>query len=174
MLLRTERLSIRMFQSTDWRAVLEYTSDSNVMKYLPDGIFTEQDAKDFVNNNMNENAEKFAVILNDGNVLIGHMVFHQWYGENTYEVGWVLHPNYYNKGFATEAARAIVKYAFEKENIHRIIATCQPQNIPSYRIMEKIGMRREAHFKKCMPANFKKGTEWWDEYFYAILDEEWK
>lgn len=168
--LKTERLSIRKFQSTDWQAVLEYTSDSNVMKYLPDGIFTEQDAKDFVNSNIGENAEKFAVILNDGNVLIGHMVFHPWYGENTYEIGWVLHPNYHSKGFATEAALAIVKYAFEEVNVHRIIATCQPQNIPSYRIMEKIGMRREAHFKKC----YKKGAEWWDEYFYAILEEEWK
>src|SRR5690606_8554558 len=119
------------------------------------------------------NAEKFAVTINEGNILIGHMVFYKWYGESTYEIGWVFNPVYQNNGFATEAAQAILTYAFKELNVHRIISTCQPQNTPSYRVMEKIGMRREAHFKKCIPANFKKGTGWWDEYFYAILEEEW-
>jgi ribosomal-protein-alanine N-acetyltransferase len=175
MYINTERLLIRDFQLEDWKPVLDYTSDSNVMRYIPEGVFSEQDVKDFVSNNIGENAEKFPVLLKEENVLIGHMAFHKWFGEGTYEIGWVFNPKYHNNGFASEAARAILKYGFEKMNIHRIIATCQPQNIPSYRIMEKIGMRREAHFKKCMPAYFKKGNgEWWDEYFYAILEEEWK
>ncbi|GKU78955.1 GNAT family N-acetyltransferase [Paenibacillus sp. L3-i20] len=174
MYLKSERLTIRKIQSTDWQAVFDYTSDNTVMEYLPEGIFTEEMAKDFVNKNSGENAENFAVILNEENILIGHMVFHSWYGEIAYEIGWVFHPEYHNKGFATEATRTIVKYAFEVLDIHRIIATCQPQNIASYRIMEKVGMRREAHFKKCIPANFKRGTEWWDEYHYAILKEEWQ
>ncbi|MBH5316266.1 GNAT family N-acetyltransferase [Paenibacillus sp. GSMTC-2017] len=173
MYLNTERLTIRKFHSSDWQAVFDYTSDSNVMRYIPEGVFTEQDAKDFVNKNSGEHATKYAVILNETNILIGHMAFHSWYGEIAYEVGWVFHPDYYNNGYATEATRAIVKYAFEILNIHRIIATCQPQNIPSYRIMEKVGMKKEAHFKKCIPANFIMGTEWWDEYLYAILKEEW-
>jgi len=54
--------------------------------------------------------------------------------------------------------------------LHRIIATCQPENTSSYRVMEKIGMRREGYFKKCIPTE----KEWWDEYYYAILKEEWK
>ncbi|REK76804.1 GNAT family N-acetyltransferase [Paenibacillus paeoniae] len=172
--LSTERLTIRNFRSADWRTVLDYTSDRHVMAYMPDGIFQEPDAKDFVDQNMDEHAEKFAVSLNNGDILIGHMVFHKWYGENTYEIGWVFHPQHHNKGFATEAAKAVVKYAFEELNAHRVIATCQPENVPSYRIMEKIGMRREAHFKKCIPAHYKMGAGWWDEYFYAILEEEWK
>ncbi|PEU54170.1 hypothetical protein CN405_23180, partial [Bacillus cereus] len=47
-----------------------------------------------------------------------------------------------------EAAQATVKYGFKEMNLHRIIATCQPQNIPSYRVMEKIGMRREGYFRR--------------------------
>ena len=75
---------------------------------------------------------------------------------------------FHNKGFASEAALAVLKFGFEKMRLHRIIATCQPENTPSYRVMEKIGMRREGYFKKCIP----HGNEWWDEYYYAILREE--
>jgi len=173
MQLSTERLTIGKFRSEDWTAVLEYTSDQQVMEFMPDGVFQEKEAKAFVSQNMGDHAEKFAVRLIEGDKLIGHIVFHQWHGDSTYEIGWVFHPAHYNKGYATEAAKAVVHYAFEELRAHRVIATCQPENMASYRIMEKIGMRREAHFRKCIPAHYKKGTGWWDEYFYAILEEEW-
>ena len=53
---------------------------------------------------------------------------------------------------------------------HRVIATCQPENPASYRVMEKIGMHREGHFRKFI---YRGENLWWDELFYAILDEEW-
>ncbi|PES74780.1 GNAT family N-acetyltransferase, partial [Bacillus anthracis] len=80
----------------------------------------------------------------------------------------VFNPKYFNKGYASEAAQATLKYGFKEMKLHRIIATCQSENTPSYRVMEKIGMRREGYFKKCIP----HGNEWWDEYYYAILEEE--
>ncbi|GAQ19715.1 ribosomal-protein-S5-alanine N-acetyltransferase [Oceanobacillus picturae] len=175
MLINTDRLLIRDFQLEDWESVLKYTSDSNVMEYIPEGVLSEKGVKDLIRENVGENAEKFPVIFKEENALIGHMVFHKWGGERTYEIGWVFNPQYHNKGLASEAAMAILKYSFEELKIHRIIATCQPQNIASYRVMEKVGMRREGHFKKCIPANYKKGSrDWWDEYFYAILAEEWE
>ena len=65
---------------------------------------------------------------------------------------------------------ALLKHGFESLHLHRIIATCQPENAPSYRVMEKLGMRREGHFRQC----FYRGEDhWWDEYFYAILEDEW-
>ncbi|QAY66510.1 GNAT family N-acetyltransferase [Paenibacillus protaetiae] len=173
--LYTERLLIRNFQADDWEAVLAYTSDSEVMKYIPEGVFCEQNVRAFIYENSGGKAEKFPVILKQDHTLIGHIVFHKWSGNGTYEIGWVFNPKYYSQGYASEAARAILQYGFEHLNAHRIIATCQPQNIASYRVMEKIGMRKEGHFKQCIPAHFIKGnTEWWDEYFYAILAEEWK
>ena len=170
MYIKTKRLLIRKFEVKDWQAVYEYTSDINVMKYIPEGVFSEEDAKEFVNRNIGDKAEKFPVFLIDEDILIGHIFFDKYFGEHTYEIGWVFNPKYYNKGYASEAAKAILKFGFEKMKLHRIIATCQPQNIPSYRVMEKIGMRREGYFKKCIP----NGIEWWDEYYYAILAEEWK
>jgi RimJ/RimL family protein N-acetyltransferase len=63
-----------------------------------------------------------------------------------------------------------LRYGFESLQVHRLIATCQPQNRPSWRVMEKLGMQREGHFRKCIP---RDETTWWDEYFYAILEEDW-
>jgi len=168
--IKTKRLLIREFEFKDWQAVYKYTSDINVMKFIPEEVFTEEDAKEFVNKNIGDNAEKFPVVIIDEDILIGHIVFYKYFGEHTYEIGWVFNPKYQNRGYASEAARAILEYGFKEMNLHRIIATCQPENIPSYRVMEKIGMRREGFFKKCIP----KGNEWWDEYYYAILEEEWK
>ncbi|UYW71972.1 GNAT family N-acetyltransferase [Bacillus cereus] len=168
MFIEAERLLIRKFEFKDWEAVHEYKSDSNVMKYIPERVFIEEDTRNFVNKNMGENAKNFPVILIDENILIGHIVFHKYFGEHTYEMGWVFNPKYFNKGYASEAAQATLKYGFKEMKLHRIIATCQPENTPSYRVMEKIGMRREGYFRKCIP----HGNEWWDEYYYAILEEE--
>ncbi|MGA3601909.1 GNAT family N-acetyltransferase [Lysinibacillus agricola] len=169
MFIKTKRLLIREFEVQDWQAVYEYTSDINVMKYIPEGVFNEEEARKFVSENSGDKAKHFPVILLNENIVIGHMVFHQYFGDHTYEIGWVLNPNYYNNGYASEAARAVLDYGFKEMKLHRIIATCQPENTPSYRVMEKIGMRREGYFKKCIP----HGDEWWDEYYYAVLDEEW-
>ncbi|MFS0673589.1 GNAT family N-acetyltransferase [Ornithinibacillus sp. 179-J 7C1 HS] len=166
----TDRLIIRKFSYGDWQSLHSYTSDSNVMKYMPEGVFSEEDAKEFVMKNSGEKAKNFPVLLRKDQMLIGHMVFHKYFGSHTYEIGWVFNPNYHNKGYASEAAHSVLKYGFETLNLHRIIATCQPENIPSWRVMEKIGMRREGYFKKCIP----QGNEWWDEFYYALLLEEWK
>ncbi|MCY8164721.1 GNAT family N-acetyltransferase, partial [Bacillus inaquosorum] len=78
---------IREFEFKDWQAVYEYTSDINVMKYIPEGVFTEEDAKEFVIENKGDNAEKFPVVLIDEGCLIGHIVFLKYFGEHTYEFG---------------------------------------------------------------------------------------
>jgi [ribosomal protein S5]-alanine N-acetyltransferase len=167
--IESNRLAIRIFVESDWQAVLEYTSNPDVMKYIPEGVFSEVDVKRFIDENQGENAQKFPVLLKESNTLIGHIVFHKYFGDHTYEIGWVFNPKYYNKGYASEAAMAILQHGFENLKLHRIIATCQPENTASFRVMEKIGMRREGYFKKCIP----HGDEWWDEYYYAILEEEW-
>lgn len=170
MILETERLRIREFCPEDWRAVYEYLSDPMVMKYIPEGIFSEEKTQEFVGENMGDKSEKFPVILKAENRLIGHIAYHPWFMPQTYEIGWVFSPRYYNQGYATEAAAAFLKYGFEEQKLHRIIATCQPQNPPSYRVMEKIGMRREGEFRQCI---FRENGEWWDELFYAMLEEDW-
>lgn len=169
MYIKTDRLVIRDFEWKDWEDVYKYTSDPLVMKYIPEGVFSEEDAKKFVSENNGEKAKNFAVFLEEENIVIGHIVFFRYFGEHTYEIGWVFNPKYYNKGYASESAKATLNFGFNQMKLHRIIATCQPENTASYRVMEKIGMRREGYFKKCIP----NGDEWWDEYYYSILEEEW-
>jgi len=168
--IETQRLLIRPFDLKDWEEVHAYTSNPNVMAYIPEGPMAEEQTKEFVIKNLDEQATAFAVILKPGNELIGHMLFHLWFAPRTYEIGWVFHQAYHGRGYATEAALALLRCGFEELQLHRLIATCQPENIPSYRVMEKVGMRREGFFQKCI---YRDDTTWWSEYFYAILEEEW-
>lgn len=168
--LETEHLIIRNFVKEDLKEVLEYTSDPEVMRYLPESTFTKEDAEEFISKNINEKTEEFAVILKSENKVIGHIIFHPWYEPfKTWEIGWVFNKEYHRKGFASEAASKFLEHGFETLNLHRIIATCDPRNTASYKVMEKIGMRREGRNIKSVNIN----NEWLDEYFYAILDEEW-
>jgi RimJ/RimL family protein N-acetyltransferase len=168
--IETQRLRIRAFRRDDWPAVHDYTSDPAVMMYLPEGPFTPEQAKAFVADNAGEQASAVAVLLKTDNMLIGHMVFHPWFAPQTYEIGWVFNRTYHGQGYATEAAMALLQYGFEALQLHRVVATSQPENVASCRVMEKLGMRREAHFRKCIR---RPDNQWWDEYFYALLEEEW-
>ena len=79
-----------------------------------------------------------------------------------------------NKGYATEAARALIHYGFSHLGIHRIIAHCDPENAASWKVLEKIGMRREGHFRKNV--FFRRAMDnsplWIDSFEYAILIED--
>ena len=73
--IETKRLLIRKFKYEDWQDVYAYTSDANVMKYIPEGVFSKTDAKKFLNENMKENVKNFPVVLKNKKILIGHIVF---------------------------------------------------------------------------------------------------
>lgn len=169
--IETSRLIIRPFQPGDWPSVLTYLSDPGVTAYLPDGVLNEDQVKAFIARSPTYEGASYAVVRKEANDLIGHLVYHPWFAPRNYEVGWVFHPQHQGYGYATEAARAALQHGFQTLGLHRIIATCQPENIASWRVMEKLGLRREGHFQKCI---YRGGDLWWDEYFYAVLREEWK
>jgi RimJ/RimL family protein N-acetyltransferase len=86
------------------------------------------------------------------------------------ETGFVFNPDYQGHGLATEAAAAMLTLAFERLAWHRVIGSCDARNQASARLMERLGLRREAHFTQ----NLLVKGEWTDELVYAILDHEWK
>jgi [ribosomal protein S5]-alanine N-acetyltransferase len=167
----TDRLHIRPFQANDWPTIYAYLSDPGVTAWLPEGLLDQAQTQAFVAENQGGETKAYAVVLPDEKRLIGHMVYHLWFAPRTYELGWVFHPAYQGRGYATEGALALMRHSFETLNAHRVIATCQPENIASWRVMEKLGMRREGHFRQCI---YRSETLWWDEYFYALLAEEWR
>jgi len=86
------------------------------------------------------------------------------------ELGFILHPRHQGRGYATEAARAMLRFAFESVGLHRVAGRLEPRNIGSARVLEKLGMRREAHL---VENEWVKG-EWQSELVYAILAREWR
>lgn len=85
------------------------------------------------------------------------------------ELGFTFNPDFGGRGFATEAVNAALGYAFNTMGLHRIFAGVDTRNEKSWKLMERIGMRREAHF---VHANFD-GSIWIDDYTYAMLEDEW-
>ncbi len=85
------------------------------------------------------------------------------------EIGFVLHPDHHGHGYGLEGMTALLRLAFTDGGLHRVVGRCDARNAPSARLMERLGMRREAHF---VENEFVKG-EWTDELVYAILDREW-
>ncbi len=85
-------------------------------------------------------------------------------------IGYVLRRDAWGHGYATEAARTLLAFGFERLELRRIFADCHPANAASWQVMEKLGMRREGHFRE---EKLVKG-EWWDRYVYAMLAREWR
>ncbi len=86
------------------------------------------------------------------------------------EIGYILHPDAHGQGFATEAALALLAFGFGEVGLHRIYARCDARNLASARVMQRLGMVQEAHFRE---HTHVKG-QWDEELIYAILDREWQ
>jgi RimJ/RimL family protein N-acetyltransferase len=84
------------------------------------------------------------------------------------ELGFILHPAYQGQGYAREAASEMLRLGFRELRLHRIIGRCDVRNVASACLMERLGMRREAHFRE---NEWFKGA-WGDEYVYALLAAE--
>ena len=86
------------------------------------------------------------------------------------EIGWVIAPAHSGQGLATEAARALVEISFGPLGLRRVIAQCFADNAASWRVMEKVGMRREDH---AVRESLHRSGEWLDGLRYALLADEW-
>ena len=86
------------------------------------------------------------------------------------EIGYIVHPDHQGLGYATEMARPLLRIAFEALGLHRVAGVLEARNVASARVLEKLGMRREAHF---VENEFGKG-EWKSILTYAILATEWR
>jgi len=171
----TDRLFIRRFHDDDWIDLYEYLSLEEVVKYEPYDVFNEEECKNEAKRRADDEAF-WAVSLKENSELIGNLYFKQQPNEfMTWEIGYVFNPSYYGNGYATEACKRMLKYGFESMGAHRIIAKCNIENIASWKLLERLSMRREGHLKK--PVYFKKTIKglpiWHDAYQYAILEEEW-
>lgn len=87
------------------------------------------------------------------------------------EIGWSLDPRFQGHGYATEAVRAAIDLCFGPLGLRRVVANCFAANEPSWRLMERLGMRREAH---TIRDSLHRSGEWMDGFTYALLADEWQ
>ncbi len=174
--LKTDRLLLRPFAPADLDDLLAYRSRPDVYRYLYGEEVGRAEASDLLTKKMGqdelvEEGQWLALAVHepDANRVIGDVVL-KWISEQNRqgELGYVFNPEFGGKGYATEAARAVLRLGFEELGLHRIAAECDPRNEPSWRVMERLGMRREAHFRH---NEIFKG-EWGDLFVYAMLAEE--
>jgi RimJ/RimL family protein N-acetyltransferase len=86
------------------------------------------------------------------------------------EIGWCIDPAVQGQGYATEAVRELIRIAFEELGLRRLVAHCFAANKASWRLMERVGMRREVYTVK---ESLHRSGEWMDGMSYALLAEEW-
>jgi RimJ/RimL family protein N-acetyltransferase len=175
--LETDRLTLRPFVEADLEAMHAIRSDPDVARYLYREPFqTLDETRGFLEQRMATPGWEregdwlsVAAVERESGLTVGDLALH-WVSarDQTAEVGFVFDPRHQGKGFATEAARALVDWAFSA-GFHRVIGRTEARNAASARVLEKLGMRLEAHF---VENEWVKG-EWQSELVFAILDREW-
>ncbi len=178
--METERLVIRRFVPDDWKDLYEYLSVPEVVQYEPYDVMDVDTCIQIAKNRSElDQCKKFwAVCLKSSNKMIGQIYFDIIGPKKffTFELGYVFNPFYYGNGYATEVCRRILQYGFEELSAHRIIAETDVKNIASWRLLERLRMRREAHRKQDVFFKMNNTGEciWKDSYQYALLREEWE
>jgi RimJ/RimL family protein N-acetyltransferase len=176
--IETERLYLRPFLPGDLDALVAIHGDPEVVRYLYfdvrgreelRGVLTEK-ARRIVLNKAGDTLN-LAAVLRDTSELVGDVTLF-WRSEEHRqgEVGYILHPAHGGRGYATEATHALLRVGFEDLGLHRIYGRLDARNTASARVLERVGMRREAHFVE----NEQVKGVWTDELVYAMLAREWR
>ena len=168
-------VKLRPLTEDDVPAVHRLLGDMKVVRYMLFPLFDEQAARDFVRQSAAVSSGPAgrslvrAIVFADSGVLVGlcGLVLDR---EGLQGEAWyLLDPDYWGQGLATEAGRHLLAYGFGHLRLHRIWATCLPQNPASARVLKKLGMRREGYLRQHLCIH----GAWRDCFLYAMLREEW-
>jgi RimJ/RimL family protein N-acetyltransferase len=178
--IETERMLLRPYVGSDLEHLLDLFGREEVAHYLSFGPLDRQGARETLGR-----YSQLHTLDGDGSALILAAVARndpagppaaqfmlQLLSEKDRqgELGWVVHPDHQGRGLATEGAARLLRLGFEEVGLHRIIAQADLRNDASVRVMERLGMRREAHFRE---SELLRG-DWVDNGVYAILEREWR
>lgn len=177
----TERLLLRTVVPGDRDAIGRYCSDPEVTRYLPFAALDQDGLTHRMERLVGGTApqavgEHLTLAVEHEGVLVGDLMlrFTAQHGPDDLpsiaELGWVFAPEHAGRGFATEAARALVDLAFTHYPLHRLVAQLDPRNLASARLCERLGMRHEAHTREDYP---DRDGSWSDTSVYGLLRSEW-
>ena len=175
--LETTRLRLRHFTDADLALFMAYRNDPEVAKYQGWEGISEPEARAFIQEQkkvqpgMPGQWFQIAVELKETGMLVGDCALKsEEHDERQAEIGYTLSRAYQGRGIASEAVSCVLEYAFVTLGLHRVIAITDCENAASVALLERLGLRREGHFRQNV---WFKG-KWGDEYLYAMLQEEWR
>ncbi|WRP08183.1 GNAT family protein [Rossellomorea aquimaris] len=170
-------LYLRRLKREDWKDVHLYASQENVSQYQPWGPNSEMETLAYVEEVLK--AEKvvpqtrYVQALVDENtdrvIGAGEIVIKSFVHQSG-EIGYILHPEYWGKGIGTLLGNALVERGFSELDLHKISASCDPQNIPSQKVLTKIGMTLEGRIRH----DLKMKNGWRDSLLFGLLENEWR
>jgi RimJ/RimL family protein N-acetyltransferase len=174
--IETERLLLRPFEERDLEHLLRIQTDPELTRWVPWPVRGPDEVEASLRLKMAATDLKadaggvaLAAVTREGRQFVADVTLHSPNEHGGAELGFMVLPEHHGQGYATEAARAMLALAFDGAGLHRVTARVEPRNEASWRVLERIGMRREAHF---VENEWVKG-EWQSEYAYAILAREW-
>jgi ribosomal-protein-alanine N-acetyltransferase len=169
--LETERLKLRPVTLADAEDMYEYASDDENTYYVFNTHGSVDDTRYSIANFFIANPlGKYGIELKDNQKLIGTIDLRVNMKRSSAEIGYVLNKKYFNKGYTTEAAQELLKFAFEILELEKVFATCNKENKASAAVMKKLGMTKEADLRH--HERWKNG-EWIDLLQYGILRDEY-
>jgi [ribosomal protein S5]-alanine N-acetyltransferase len=165
--LQTERLILREYGPDDFYAVHAYASDPRVAKFVEWGPNQPQDTREFLDACLRDQRTlprtTYTLALTEaGGAPFGSVALFARRADAA-AMGYVVRPDHWSQGYASEAAAAILHYAFSTLGLHRVQATCRPENLASARVLEKIGMVREDLLRD----HIQIRGQWHDSLLYA-------
>ena len=177
-MIETSRLILRPFELSDHADMYEYQSNPEVVKYIPWPVRTPEQVQEALEKGMKDTKlEKqgdrvlLSIVLKETKKVIGQLNISIVSEKNKHaEFGYVINPKFSGKGYVTEACKALLTWAFNNHDLHRITAVMDQRNPKSKAVCERLGLRLEATH---VEDDFFKG-EWTSTWIYAILKREWQ
>jgi RimJ/RimL family protein N-acetyltransferase len=175
--LETARLALRPFRPEDAEEVLALYGNPDVVRYLYGEPLDRQGLPEALERRLRPpmlssagDVLELAAELRTTGEFVGAMTFfHRSDEHRRGEIGYTISPAFAGRGFAREGAAALLGIGFDHLGLHRVEGQCDARNLASARVMERVGMRREAHLHE---HEFVKG-EWTDTVIYSMLAAEW-
>lgn len=170
------RLGYRPFVPDDWRDVLAYQANGRFARFYPWDHRSAKAVQAFVQTFVDWQQEEpryryqFALTLPGSPTLIGNCGVRLTFpGSRSADLGYEIDPAHWGQGYATEAARAMLAFAFEQLALDRVWAMSLVENAASVRVLQKAGMTRDRH----LPRHKRMQGRWWDVVVYDITRPAW-
>ena len=171
---RTERLVLRAHRPDDLERLLEVYGDPDVCRWIPLGPWDRAEAERQLEARLERTDYRgdpglLGLVIDVDGEMVGDVVLFPVQGEpDTAEIGWALHPRHTGRGYAEEAARALLDLAFDHYGLHRVVAHVDARNVRSSRLCSRLGMRLEARHRQ---SHWARG-EWCDHEVHAVLAQD--